>query len=66
MFDSIVTALEPYALGLVVIAGLIMTGRVQVSDNVIVGIVLTFIGVALIIVHVIKSYRTSKQLKQGK
>lgn len=66
MFEAVTTALEPYALALVVFAGLILAGRIPITDNVIVGIATTFIGVALIIVHVIKQVKEKKQPKQGK
>lgn len=58
MFEKIVTAVEPFGLVMVIISGLVLTNRIQVSDHVIVGYVTVFIGVSLAIVHVIKQVQT--------
>lgn len=63
MFETIVDALEPYALVLVLISGLIMAGRIQVSDNVIVGVATVFIGAALIVVHIWKQVNLKRNSK---
>lgn len=64
MFEKIVTAIEPFGLTMVVIAGLILSDRVQVADRVIVGYVTVFVGVSLIIIHVTKQTRTPKSSKR--
>lgn len=63
MFESITDALEPFALVTVVFAGLVLAGRIAVTDSVIVGVATTFIGVALIVTHVIKQVKSRKQSK---
>lgn len=57
MFEKLVTALEPYALIMVVIAGLVLTGRIEVVDHAIVGLVTVFIGVGLILIHIWKQVK---------
>lgn len=59
MFEKVVTAVEPFGLTMVVIAGLTLCDRVQVADRGIVGIVTVFIGVALIVVHIVKQIKTN-------
>jgi hypothetical protein len=63
MYDKIVTALEPFGLTMVVIAGLILDNRVQVANHDIVGVIVVFVGVALIINHVVKQVRQSSSNK---
>lgn len=60
MFEKIVNAVEPFGLTMVVIAGLVLSNRMQVSNRDIVGYATIFIGVALIIVHITKQMRTPK------
>ena len=59
MFEKIVTAVEPFGLTMVVLAGLILAERIELADRVIVGYVTVFVGAALIIVHI------TKQLTSG-
>lgn len=66
MFEKIVNAVEPFGLTMVVIAGLVLSNRMKVSDSVIVGYVTIFVGVALIIVHVTKQIRTTKPVTKRK
>jgi energy-converting hydrogenase Eha subunit C len=63
MYDKIVTALEPFGLTMVVIAGLILDNRVQVANHDIVGVIVVLVGVALIINHVVKQVRQSSSNK---
>lgn len=67
MFEKVTTALEPFGLTMVVLAGLILMGRIQVADRGIVGIVTVFVGVALILVHIVKQLRSTEKvnIKQG-
>lgn len=63
MFEKVVTAVEPFGLTMVVIAGLILSDRIQVADRGIVGVITVFIGVALILVHIIKQIKSAKTVK---
>lgn len=60
MFERLITAVEPFGLTIVVIAGLVLAGRVKVADSGIVGMVTVFVGVALIVIHVYKQVKISK------
>jgi hypothetical protein len=62
MFEKIVTALEPFALTMVVIAGLILTNRIQIIDHGIIGYVTIVIGAALIIVHIGRQIKTTEKV----
>lgn len=66
MFEKIVTAVEPFGLTMVVIAGLVLANRLQVSDRVIVGYITTFIGVSLIVVHVVRQVHSQSTKPKGK
>lgn len=66
MFEKVTTTLEPFALTMVVIAGLVLAGRIEVADRGIVGYVTIFVGVALILVHVIKDLKTKSTKKKDK
>lgn len=66
MFEKIVTAVEPFGLTMVVVAGLVLSDRMQVSDRAIVGYVTIFIGVALIVVHITKQIKTPKSANKRK
>jgi hypothetical protein len=59
MFERLVTAIEPFALTIVVISGLVLSGRVQVADRGIIGMVTVFIGVALIVIHIFKEVKNT-------
>jgi len=52
MFEKIVTAVEPFGLTVVVLAGLTLADRIQFADRVIVGYVTIFVGASLIVLHV--------------
>lgn len=66
MFEKIVTAVEPFGLTMVVLAGLILADRIQIADRAIVGYVTIFVGAALIVVHVTRQIKTpNKQSKKG-
>jgi hypothetical protein len=66
MFEKFVTAVEPFGLTMVVIAGLVLAGRIDVADHVIVGYAAVFVGVGLIIVHVLKQMKTNKPAQKRK
>lgn len=66
MFEKIVTAIEPFGLTMVVFAGLVLTERIQIADRGIVGIVAVFVGVSLIIVHVIQQLKSAKPVSKRK
>ncbi len=66
MFERLVTAIEPFALTVVVISGLVLAGRVKVADSGIIGMVTVFVGVALIIVHVVKQFKSTNNVPSKK
>lgn len=65
MFEKIVTAVEPFGLTMVVIAGLVLAKRVEIADSVIVGYVTIFVGAALIVVHITRQVTSDKKSKKG-
>lgn len=67
MFEKLVTAVEPFGLTVVVLAGLTLTGRIQFADSGIVGYVTIFVGAALIVLHVWRQIRnTDTKAKKDK
>lgn len=67
MFEKIVTAVEPFGLTVVVLAGLTLAGRIQFADSVIVGYVTVAVGASLIVVHVTRQLTNDKKkpIKKG-
>lgn len=65
MFERIVKAVEPFGLTVVIFAGLVLSGRIDLADRVIIGYVTVFVGAALVIVHVINDIKcdSNKKLK---
>lgn len=58
MFEKFVTAVEPFGLTVVVLAGLTLTGRIQFADSVIVGYVTVFVGASLIVLHIYRQMKS--------
>lgn len=52
MFNRLVTAIEPFAFTLIILAGANLAGWVQFSNRDIVGIVIVFLGSLLIVKHI--------------
>lgn len=61
MFDRIVTAIEPFGLTLVILAGANLAGWLEFSNRDIVGIVVVFVGVLLVLNHIFKQVASTKQ-----
>lgn len=59
MFERIVKAATPFAATFIVITGLTLANRVQVVDRVMMGYVVTFIGVCMAIVYIVNELRKS-------
>lgn len=57
MFERIVNAVEPFALTMVIIAGLILSGGIKVANSHTVGYATIFVGVCLVIVYIGKELR---------
>lgn len=66
MFERIVTALEPFGLSIILLAGLTLMGRVPVADRVILGYATIAVGASLIVVHITKQMRITKPIKKKK
>jgi hypothetical protein len=60
MFDKIATAVEPFALTMIVLAGANMAGWVSFTNVRMVGLVTVGSGVVLIIKHVAQRLATEK------
>lgn len=59
MFDKIVTAIEPFALTVIILSGASLAGYVKFTNSDIVGTVAVFSGFLLVINHIVK--QVSKQ-----
>ena len=65
MLDKIVTAIEPFALTIIVLAGASLAGWVTFVNKEVVGIATVFCGILLIVNHISKQVRTPKTNKKG-
>jgi len=64
MFDKIINAINPFALFLVVLAGMSLTGWVQFpGKEVLVGIATVFAGILLIIADIWRKVRPEEATK---
>lgn len=61
MYTKLVKALEPFGFIMVIFSGLILAGRMEVSDRDIVGVITVFIGVALSLNHIVEQIKSPKQ-----
>ena len=61
MFEKIVTAVEPFGLTVVVMAGLTLANRIEFADRVIVGYVTIFVGASLIVLHVYRQVKSDNK-----
>lgn len=55
MLDKFITAIEPFAYGLIILAGMHLADWIQFTNGAIVGIVTVFAGTLLAINHVIQT-----------
>ena len=58
MFERIVTAMTPFGLCIILLAGLTLVGRIPVADRDILGYVTIFVAASLIVVHVMNQIKT--------
>lgn len=65
MLNKLVTALEPFAFTIIILAGASLAGWVQFTNRDIVGIVTVFCGVLLVINHVAKQITNQQPNKKG-
>ena len=61
MFNKFVTAIEPFAFTLVILAGANLAGWVEFSNRDIVGIAIVFFGSLLIVKHIVGHMSESKK-----
>lgn len=54
MYERIVTAIEPFALTLIILAGAQLSGWMTVTNGKMVGYATVFFGVALVLNHIVK------------
>jgi hypothetical protein len=65
MLDKIVTAIEPFALTVIVLAGASLAGWVAFTNRYVIGIATVFCGILLIVNHISKQVRSPKPNKKG-
>lgn len=65
MLDKIVTAIEPFALTVIVLAGASLAGWVTFVNTRVVGIATVFCGILLVVNHISKQVRLAKPNKKG-
>ena len=64
MFDKIIDAITPFALGLIVLAGMSLAGWVEFpGKEVLVGIATVFAGILLITADIWRKIRSDKAVK---
>lgn len=61
MFDKFVTAIEPFAFTLIILAGANLAGWVEFSNRDIVGIVIVFLGALLVVKHISRQITKDKK-----
>lgn len=66
MYEKIVTAVEPFALTMVILSGANQAGWVQFTNHDIVGYVTVFVGAILVINHVVRQVSNQQTNKKGK
>lgn len=66
MFNKLVTAIEPFAFTLVILAGANLAGWVEFSNRDIVGIVVVFFGSLLIVKHIVGHITADNKTKSPK
>lgn len=60
MLNKLITAIEPFALTLIILSGASLAGWITFSNSDIVGIVTVFAGVLLVIKHVTQRVKEIK------
>lgn len=64
MLEKIVTAIEPFALTIIVLAGASLAGWVHFTNSSIIGVATVFAGVLLVLVHVVKQVTKPINVKE--
>lgn len=59
MFDKITTAIEPFAIAVILLSGSALAGWVQFSNKYTVGIVLVAVGIMLMLKHIVQRVRAN-------
>jgi uncharacterized membrane protein len=59
MLDKIITAVEPFALTIIVLAGATLTGWVTFSNKYVVGVATVFCGTLLILSHIARRVKSN-------
>jgi hypothetical protein len=57
MFDKFTTAIEPFAITLIMVAGASLAGWLQFSNKYTVGVVVVLIGIMLMLKHIVQRVR---------
>ena len=64
MFDKVINAINPFALGLIVLAGMSLAGWVQFpGKEAFVGFATVFAGILLIVADIWRKVRTEEAIK---
>ena len=65
MIDKLVTAIEPFALTVITLAGASLAGWINFTNKYIVGVATVFCGILLIVNHVFKQVSKPTSNKKG-
>lgn len=61
MFEKLVTAIEPFGISIVILAGAVLANWIPISNQYPVGIVVVVFGIMLMVNHVVKQLKNQKQ-----
>lgn len=61
MFEKLITAIEPFALTLIIIAGASLAGWIDFSNKYAVGVATVFFGTMLVVKHVYSQIKVNKK-----
>lgn len=64
MFNKFITSIEPFALTLIVLAGMSLAGWLQFTNHAIVGVATVFVGVLLVIRHITLQMSSNKEIEK--
>lgn len=60
MFEKLVTSLEPFAYGIIILSGASMAGYASFTNDHLVGVVTVFFGILLAVKHVVSQIQPKK------
>lgn len=66
MFERFVTAIEPFALTLIILSGAALAGWIQVSNHYPVGVATVFCGMLLVVRYIARQMKTENATKSNK